>query len=269
MSSPTTPVVRSGYTPDAWKPRAVLLLEPDDVRLGDILVDAIGGPFAVQEIVRRGFEPRHEFAAFQPRTDYAQPLLTDRRRIVKRPAGLLRVARDIESFGPLAGHHTRVRSHNPVQRGCYVLVDGWRTECSCGWPGDTPAIHASRRHARRAWLTHKADTITQQASEHLGLLHVRAAEDEHDLPPIPWLFTKHNGLAAASLNRVPLPEARTIAQAWAQAFGVDVDEHPTAHRDDIVLSVELPARVEPGRTNGKTAVIHGYYPADQTARGAR
>ncbi len=272
-SAPSTSTTgpASGYAAQTWErePRAVVLLEPGDVQLGDVLVDAFGGQLLVEEVVRRSYEPRFEFAAFRPRRSFADPPVLDRRRVITRSGALLRVARRLDHFGPLSGHHSRVRSHNPVRQGCYTLVDGWRAECSCGWPGEQPQIHGSQSQARLAWRIHKATVITiHTCDSHPGYLHIAYAEGgHHPLPPVPWSFVKHNGLAHARLDEIPLPEARQIAAAWAQAFGVEVSEGPTAYQDTIMLSVELLKADDRGAATA-IASLRGYYPADSEPQAA-
>lgn len=246
-------------------PRAVILADHDQIRFGDILLDTLGGALRVDEIVRRRRSPVAEFAEYRTRIrpsgpDLAIGGIAELRHVINHTVAYLRIARDIDHFGPLRGHHTRVRSHNPVRRGMYVLNDGWLAECSCGWPRPgEKQVHGGNRSARREWLEHKAAVIGASACEgHPGLALVTTAERDHCLPPLPWEFA-HNGVAVVRLDALGLGRGVQAAQAWADALGSPV-EHDGL-KDCKTVHITAP---KPG--TGTAAVsIDGYFALDGEA----
>lgn len=235
---------RSGALPPALHgPYALVLADLDEIRLGDVLLDTFTGPLLVDEIVRRRQVPVAQFA--EHRTVYGDPRTgerhtTERRRVIDHSGTRVRIARTIEAFGPTRGHYTRVRTHNPVRRGCYVLNDGWLAECSCGWPGEKPAVHGGQRSARRAWLEHKADVLTgASCGTHDGCALVAAAEQARELPPIPWSFA-FNGAAVARLDELGHQRAAQVAAAWADALGQPLEHGGREGVDTVHVAVPRP-----------------------------
>lgn len=237
--------------------RAVILADHDQIRFGDILLDTVNGALKVDEVVRRRRGgPLVEFAEHGGTVREPAEL----RRVIDHTVAYLRIARDIEKFGPLRGHYTRVRSYNPARRGMYVLNDGWLTECSCGWPWPGEQIvNGSKHSAHRGWLEHKARVISADAcSRHEGLALVVAAEQGNDLPPLPWEFA-HNGVAFVRLDALGLQRGTEVAQAWADALGTTV-EHDGL-KDCKTVHITAP---KPG--TGVVAVsIDGYFALDGEA----
>lgn len=248
MTDPTTQAHRSGALPRGlYSPHTVILANLDEVRFGDILLDTPAGPLRVDELVHRRGIPVAEFAEHRPAL--AMHPASELRRIIRNDHHLLRVARDIEKFAPLPGHSTRVRSHNPVRRGMYVLNDGWLAACSCGWP-DGQRVCGGKQSARREWLEHKAEVISSGSAEsHPGLALVAAAERLAELPPIPWSFAR-NGAAVARLNELGFERGFQAARAWADALGVGIDRE-----DDTTFYVAV---TTPG-TRRAVVAIDGFY----------
>lgn len=237
-------------------PFATLLVTARDVELGDV-VDSTDGFIRVREIVQRpqyvtvaGDPPGQTFRiAFDPRGEGPAP----QTRIPLLPSNTIRVRRPIASFGRLAGHSQRVRSHKPVKRGMYTIADGWDAACSCGWKADSPL--PDKTSAKNAWLDHKADQLSKRVlagNQTLALLTM-VEQAKPDLPPVGWQFrsiTDDGNLgpspASADLSDLPVEQARAVIAAWRTAPKFTINERYSYDETDdgIVHTMRGPRRIE-------------------------
>ncbi|MEV4863229.1 hypothetical protein [Streptomyces ossamyceticus] len=213
-------------------PVVTMLARADEALLGDV-VDSIGGPVHVREIVQRrdrwtlAGDPPGRIArstAGAPWPGTAEPLL--RRTLPAHDK--IRIRRSVRYFGRLKGHAQDVRSHNPVKHGCYTRVDGYTAACSCGWKAKD--VYASKGKASEAWLGHKAGQFTEAAyADNSALLWVDSTEVVHPhLPHVPWTFKKivsgprhGQGIAEASLDTLTLDQTRRVMAAWQTVLDAD------------------------------------------------
>jgi len=220
-------------------PVVTFLARVEEVQLGDV-VDSLGGPVRVREIVQR----RHQWdlAGDQPGHIYRG------RRSVEEIAPLIRrslpytdtirVRRPVTSFGRLKGHSKNVHSHAPVKRGWYTDPGGYDAECSCGWK--SPELYASQGGAGYGWLAHKAGQLTEAAyADNSALLFLDSVQVVHpSLPALPWIFRKithgprnGGGYAEASLDLLSVELAREALAAWRTVPDLEDVEVYEEHRD--------------------------------------
>ncbi|MFJ8606293.1 hypothetical protein ACIRH0_03765 [Streptomyces sp. NPDC093675] len=203
----------------------VRLAPVDEVLLGDV-VDSVDGPIRVTEIVQRS--RRWELAGDPP--DHCRgyhdrdgaPLL--RRRVTS--TDVIRVHRTVHGSSPLRGHARNVHSHDPKKRGWYTIPNGYDAACACGWKH--PETEGSKAGAKVRWLEHKAAVLTEQAyAANSALRLITQLSRVHALPSVPWTFRtirvgefSGGGVATADVRGVPVGQAHTLLQAWADVLEV-------------------------------------------------